>query len=228
MNRDSFYSLKLTNKVFYCKLFAMTTLEYPVNVRTAFITVSNKRGLDKLAGRLHEAGTAIHAYGGTADKIRDAGIPVLEVDELIGLNYLFGKKAETLPRETLASMLARRIRHPWENVQAQGITPVDLVCVGLKTLPKGELSIKNIDRGGVVLLRAALSGNRIPVPYNDKSLIFEALGADAYISETYTEILREKTEVTLNAYREEVVSRLGDAALIDLRMPRQHNVATYN
>ena len=55
-----------------------------LKVKRALISVSEKKGLVSFAKGLHDLGVEIISTGGTARKLKECGIPVLEVSEYTG------------------------------------------------------------------------------------------------------------------------------------------------
>ena len=55
-----------------------------VTIRRALLSVSDKTGVVELASRLHKGGVELVSTGGTAQVLRDAGLPVRDVADLTG------------------------------------------------------------------------------------------------------------------------------------------------
>lgn len=129
----------------------------------ALLSVSDKAGLVEFARRLHEAGGELIASGGTARQLRDAGLPVLSVDEVTGFPQILGGRVKTLHPAIHGGILARRVAHHLEELDAYRIAPIDLVVVNLypfqETVAQPNVTlptaVEEIDIGGVALLRAA-------------------------------------------------------------------------
>ena len=129
----------------------------------ALLSVSDKTGLVEFARRLHEAGGALIASGGTARQLRDAELPVQSVDEVTGFPQILGGRVKTLHPAIHGGILARRVSHHLEELDAYNIMPIDLVVVNLYPFqatvaqPNVTLAtaVEEIDIGGVALLRAA-------------------------------------------------------------------------
>lgn len=129
----------------------------------ALLSVSDKTGLVEFARRLHEAGGALIASGGTARQLRDAALPVQSVDEVTGFPQILGGRVKTLHPAIHGGILARRVPHHLEELDAYNIAPIDLVVVNLypfqQTVAQPNVTlataVEEIDIGGVALLRAA-------------------------------------------------------------------------
>jgi phosphoribosylaminoimidazolecarboxamide formyltransferase/IMP cyclohydrolase len=133
-------------------------------VTRAVISVSEKSGLVPLASTLAAGGTEILSTGGTAEHLRNAGIPVREVRELTGFPEMLGGRVRTLHPLLYGGILAqRRLVSDREEMERFGILPIDLVVVSFypfaETVARPGASeeeiIESIDIGGPSLLRAA-------------------------------------------------------------------------
>ncbi|XP_014674247.1 PREDICTED: bifunctional purine biosynthesis protein PURH-like [Priapulus caudatus] len=62
----------------------------------AVLSVSNKQGLTTFAKQLHDIGFQLVASGGTARAIREAGLPVKNVEEITGAAEMLGGRVKTL------------------------------------------------------------------------------------------------------------------------------------
>ena len=129
----------------------------------ALISVSDKSGLVDFAQRLVAAGGEIIASGGTARKLADAGVPVLQVEDVTGFPEILGGRVKTLHPAIHGGILARRTTQHLDELATHGIRPLDLVVVNLypfqATVAQPNVSVatavEEIDIGGVALLRAA-------------------------------------------------------------------------
>ncbi len=65
-------------------------------VTRALLSVSDKTGLVELARALVEMGIELLSTGGTAAKIRDAGLPVIDVAEYTGFPEMMDGRVKTL------------------------------------------------------------------------------------------------------------------------------------
>ncbi|HET6182568.1 MAG TPA: bifunctional phosphoribosylaminoimidazolecarboxamide formyltransferase/IMP cyclohydrolase [Acetobacteraceae bacterium] len=138
----------------------MTDLIVP---RRALISVSEKRGLADFARQLAARGVEIISTGGSAQAIRDAGIPVLDVAAYSGFPEILDGRVKTLVPAIHGGILARRnVPEHRAQMEAHGIAPIDLVAVNLypfeATVASGAdaaACVENIDIGGPALIRAA-------------------------------------------------------------------------
>src|SRR6266480_517213 len=128
----------------------------------ALLSVSDKRGIVELARELVTLGWEIVSTGGTAETLRQAGVPVIPIDAVTGFPEMMEGRVKTLHPKVHGGLLARR-RHPGDRaaLQQHGITPIDLVAVNLypfrETIAKPDVgfeqAIEQIDIGGPSMLR---------------------------------------------------------------------------
>jgi phosphoribosylaminoimidazolecarboxamide formyltransferase / IMP cyclohydrolase len=142
----------------------------------ALISVSDKRGVVPFAQALVDLGWEIISTGGTAAALREAKVPVLEVEKVTGFPELLDGRVKTLHPAIHAALLARR--HLPEHVAAlkkHGIVPIDLVAVNLypfqATIAREgasmEDALENIDVGGPSMLRSAAKNHEAVLPVVD-------------------------------------------------------------
>ncbi len=135
-----------------------------MKIKRALISVTDKRGLDKLAEKLSEAGVEIIASGGTAETIRKTGIEVTGISELTGFPEMMDGRVKTLHPIIHGGILADRNRKKHlSEAEDMKIGLIDLVVVNLyrfreaaadKDLEEGEI-VEQIDIGGPTLVRSA-------------------------------------------------------------------------
>ena len=75
-------------------------------IRRALVSVYDKTGLEELAQGLHAAGVEIVYTGSTAKKIADAGVPVIEVEQLTGFPEVLEGRVKTLHQRVHSGILA--------------------------------------------------------------------------------------------------------------------------
>jgi len=140
-----------------------TTMADHVKIRRALISVSEKKGLIKLAQLLSKFEIEILSTGGTAKTLRDLNINVKDVSEFTGLAEMLDGRVKTLHPKIHGGILAKRNNksHREALIQHQ-IGAIDLVVVNLYPFEKTVISggefqecIENIDIGGPTLIRAA-------------------------------------------------------------------------
>jgi phosphoribosylaminoimidazolecarboxamide formyltransferase/IMP cyclohydrolase len=134
-----------------------------IPIRRALVSVSDKRDLIELAGRLAAAGVEIVSTGSTASTIAAAGIPVTQVGEVTGYPESLDGRVRTLHPAIHAGLLADlRLESHETELAAQGIAPFELVVSNLypfvETVASGaadDAIIEQIDIGGPALTRAS-------------------------------------------------------------------------
>uniref|UniRef100_A0A8H7XS81 MGS-like domain-containing protein n=1 Tax=Psilocybe cubensis TaxID=181762 RepID=A0A8H7XS81_PSICU len=129
----------------------------------ALLSVYDKTDLLDLAQGLLAAGVRLLGSGGTAKKIRDAGIPIEDVSDITKAPEMLGGRVKTLHPAVHGGILARNIESDEKDLKAQGISPISIVVCNLypftATISKPNCTladaVEEIDIGGVTLLRAA-------------------------------------------------------------------------
>jgi phosphoribosylaminoimidazolecarboxamide formyltransferase / IMP cyclohydrolase len=143
--------------------------EDAVKVRRALISVSDKTGIVDFARGLANLGVEIVSTGGTATALRESGIEVRDVSDLTGSPEILSGRVKTLhPRLHAALLAVRDDPEHMQTLEAEGIDPIDLVCVNLypfeRTVARQGVSeadaIENIDIGGPTMIRAAAKNHR--------------------------------------------------------------------
>lgn len=133
-------------------------------VRRALISVSDKTGLVEFAQELLALEFELLSTGGTAKALRQAGLPVLEVENVTGFPEILDGRVKTLHPKIHGGLLAK-LEEPGHlrTLQDHDIVPIELVCVNLypfqATISKPDFTIdeaiENIDIGGPAMLRSA-------------------------------------------------------------------------
>ena len=135
-----------------------------IRIQRALISVSDKTGLEALACCLHESGTEILSTGGTANFLRERGLPVVDVSEYTGFPEIMDGRVKTLHPKVHGGLLALRDKESHiAQMKAQGIQPIDMVVVNLypfrETAAREGVSfpevIEQIDIGGPGMIRSA-------------------------------------------------------------------------
>jgi phosphoribosylaminoimidazolecarboxamide formyltransferase/IMP cyclohydrolase len=129
----------------------------------AILSVYDKTGAAELARFFTESGMEILSSGGTAARLRAAGLEVTPVDEVSGFPELLDGRVKTLHPAVHAGILARRaVEEDMAALDTHGIAPVDWVAVNLypfaqalEAKERGARLREFIDIGGPTLLRAA-------------------------------------------------------------------------
>jgi phosphoribosylaminoimidazolecarboxamide formyltransferase/IMP cyclohydrolase len=134
-----------------------------VIVKRALLSVSDKTGLEPFARALvNEFGCELLSTGGTAEALRNAGLPVRDVSDITQSPEIMDGRVKTLHPRIHGGLLAR-LPQDEAVLAGQGIEPIDLLCVNLypfaETVAKQGVTdaeaVENIDIGGPAMIRAA-------------------------------------------------------------------------
>ena len=133
-----------------------------ISVRRALISVSNKTGLEAFGCFLAARGVEILSTGGTAQRLREAGVTVVEVSERTGVPEMLDGRVKTLHPAIHGGLLGCRDDPSHvEAMKVHDIWPIDLLVVNLypfaETVAAGAddaACIETIDIGGPALIRA--------------------------------------------------------------------------
>ena len=158
-------------------------------VERALISLTDKSGIEDFAKELADLGIEILSTGGTAAKIREAGIQVMDVSEFTGFPEMLDGRVKTLHPKVHGGILNQRANADHQKQCAEhGLKNIDIIAVNLyafeKTVADPNCSladaIENIDIGGPTMLRASAKN------FNDVTVIVDP--AD------YPQVLKEIKE----------------------------------
>ena len=164
-------------------------------IERALISLTDKSGIEDFARKLEEFGIEILSTGGTAKKMRDAGIEVTDVSDFTGFPEMLDGRVKTLHPLVHGGILNQRDNEQHRNQCAEHkIKNIDLIAVNLyafeKTVADPDCSladaIENIDIGGPTLLRASAKN------FHDVTVI-----VDPYDYELVLDEMREGGNTTL-------------------------------
>jgi phosphoribosylaminoimidazolecarboxamide formyltransferase / IMP cyclohydrolase len=134
------------------------------SIKRALISLTDKSGIETFAAALADSGVELLSTGGTAAKLREAGLAVVDVSAFTGFPEMLDGRVKTLHPKVHGGILHQRSNPDHVNqCRAHDIAPIDLVAVNLYAFQKTvadpgcrlEAAIENIDIGGPTLLRAA-------------------------------------------------------------------------
>ncbi|MFZ0035528.1 MAG: bifunctional phosphoribosylaminoimidazolecarboxamide formyltransferase/IMP cyclohydrolase [Sedimentisphaerales bacterium] len=167
-----------------------------VKIRTALISVSEKKGVVGFAKKLSEMGVKIISTGGTAKKLSEAGISVVGIESVTGFPEMMDGRVKTLHPKIHGALLGLRDKAEHKAaMKKHGIEPIDLVCVNLypfeATIAKAdctlEEAIENIDIGGPSMIRSAAKNHKFVTVVTDAGqydkVIEEMEAKDGAVSE---------------------------------------------
>jgi len=150
----------------------------------ALLSVSDKDGIVEFAQGLERQGWEIISTGGTYKKLNEAGIKVIEIDEVTKFPECFEGRVKTLNPYVHGGILHKR-GDDAHVAQAKelGVEGIDLVCVNLypfkETIERTEdfdEIIENIDIGGPTMVRSAAKN------FNDVLIVTDANDYDSVLS----------------------------------------------
>ncbi|KAF0188124.1 MAG: AICAR transformylase/IMP cyclohydrolase [Desulfobulbaceae bacterium] len=164
-------------------------------ITRALISLTDKSGIEGFARDLAELGVELLSTGGTAKKIREAGIPVKDVSEFTGFPEMLDGRVKTLHPKVHGGILNQRdnAEHQQQCLE-HGLKPIDLIAVNLYAFEKTVAdpsclladAIENIDIGGPTMLRAAAKN------FHDVTVIVDPADYPQVIKE-----IREQGNTTL-------------------------------
>ncbi|MDQ6780579.1 MAG: bifunctional phosphoribosylaminoimidazolecarboxamide formyltransferase/IMP cyclohydrolase [Candidatus Eremiobacteraeota bacterium] len=136
----------------------------PAPSRTALLSLSDRSGLEELAGTLSAQGFRLVATSGTAAALQAAGFACLAVEDVTRFAPILGGRVKTLHPAIFGAILAdtdQPAHHA--DLERHGLSPISVVAVTLypfeQTLARHDAThqqiVEDIDVGGVALLRAA-------------------------------------------------------------------------
>ncbi len=132
------------------------------------LSVYDKTGLIDFARGLAALGWHLLASGGTAKRLSEAGLDVMEVAAYTGSAEILDGRVKTLHPAIHGGILARDLESDRQHLAALGWQPLDMVVVNLypfeQTIQKPAVTlaeaIEQIDIGGVALMRAAAKNHQ--------------------------------------------------------------------
>lgn len=132
-------------------------------MRRALLSVWDKIGIEEFAAGLAQLGFELLSTGGTASKLRDAGLTVTDVSKVTGFPEILGGRVKTLHPAIHAGLLADpSVPEHLDALERLAIGRIEVLAVNLypfsETVAKGaprEEVIEMIDIGGPAMVRAA-------------------------------------------------------------------------
>ena len=192
-------------------------------IARALVSVSDKRGLERLARALVAAGAEILSTGGTAKALADWKIPVTAVSEYTGSPEILDGRVKTLHPKIHGGILGMRgeASHR-EQMQRHGIGPIDMVVVNLYPFeqvtakPKTPFAeaIENIDIGGPSMVRSAAKNHAdvtVVVDPDDYDAVIAELERDGAVSAATNRRLAQKAFAVTARYDGAIADWLGQA-----------------
>jgi len=132
-------------------------------MKTALISVSDKKGIVNFAKGLSKQGIRILSTGGTAKLLKENKIPIKLISDYTNSKEMLDGRVKSLHPKIHAGILAiRKNKIHMQQLKKSQILPIDIVIVNLypfeTTISKNisfKKALENIDIGGPTLIRAA-------------------------------------------------------------------------
>lgn len=162
----------------------------------ALISVSDKTGIVDVAKQLVELGVEIISTGGTYNKLKEEGVPAIEISDITGFPECLDGRVKTLHPNVHAGLLAMRSNpEHMKQLEELNVDTIDFVFVNLypfkQTILKDGVTraeaVENIDIGGPTMIRAAAKN------YQDVAVVVDPADYDKVLGE-----LKEEGEVSLD------------------------------
>ena len=191
------------------------------SIKRVLISVTDKTGIVAFARKLSELSVDIVSTGGTANLLRDTGIPVRDVADVTGFPEMLDGRVKTMHPKITGGILA--IRDNPTHMQALAtheIQAIDMVVVNLYQFEKvaakagaalSEL-MENIDIGGPTMIRSAAKNYQdvavVVSPDDYDAILEEMAGSGGSISsETCWKLARKAFQTTAD-YDRAISTRL--------------------
>lgn len=137
-------------------------------VKRVLASCYNKDGLIDFAKAVGEYGAVFYSTGGTAKKLKEAGLQVIDIADYTGSPEILNGRVKSLHPKVHGGLLAVYGNEGHDkDMETQGIVPFDMVICSLypfdEAVAKGadmDTSIENIDIGGPCMIRAGAKNHR--------------------------------------------------------------------
>lgn len=194
--------------------------------KLALLSVFDKTGIVELAQFLTQQGWQIISSGGTAQLLKEQGLPVIKVSDYTGSPEILGGRVKTLHPKIHGGILARReITSDCEDLLANNINLIDLVVVNLYpfqqtisqpgvTLAQG---IEQIDIGGPTLLRAGAKNFHYVTVLSDPSQYGEFIQRRGHTDQEYRQRLAVAAFRQVQAYDQAIADYLAGTSTYHLQ-----------
>ncbi len=159
-------------------------------MKRALISVFHKEGIVDFASELKKLGWEIISTGGTYKILKEAGIEVIEVDNVTNFPEILDGRVKTLNPYIHGGLLFKRDdKSHVKTIEDMKISPIDMVVNNLypfeETIKKPGVTheeiIENIDIGGPSMIRAAAKN------YNDVTVIVDPSDYEKVLNELKSE-----------------------------------------
>ncbi len=186
-------------------------------MKRVLISVYDKAGIVQFAQGLKDLGWEIISTGGTQATLKEAGIPVIPVEDVTGFPEILDGRVKTLNPYIHGGLLYLRGNEDHKNkIKAMNIRPIDMVVNNLypfeETVNNKNTSheeiIENIDIGGPSMIRAAAKNYgavTVIVDPKDYSLVLNQLETNGHTSLNTRRYLARKV-FNYTAYYDSLIS----------------------
>ena len=162
-----------------------------IEQRYALLSVSDRQGIGELARGLADLRLNLIATGGTAQFIRENGVPCMEVQDITGFPEILDGRVKTLHPNIHGGIAAVRSNPDHlATIHEHGIELIDLVVCNLYPFVQ-KPSIETIDIGGVTLIRAAAKN------YAAVGVVVSPDDYDQVLAEVREDVLSDATRLLL-------------------------------
>jgi phosphoribosylaminoimidazolecarboxamide formyltransferase/IMP cyclohydrolase len=207
--------------------------------RLALLSVYNKAGLIDLARTLvEEFSFDLVSSGGTAQALKEAGLPVTKVADYTGFPEILGGRVKTLHPRIHGGILARRdVNQDLTDLANNQIRPIDLVVVNLypfeETIAQEGVTmsqaIEQIDIGGPAMLRGAAKNFAHLTVLCDPAQYAEYLEELRQHGEAPSMQFRQKCALTgflhTSSYDQAIASYLVQQSALESTLPQQYSLS---
>lgn len=181
-------------------------------MKRALISVYDKTGIVEFSKELVKMGWEIVSTGGTAKKLEEEGIKVIDIYSITNFPECFDGRVKTLHPRIHGGLLALRDNESHiKTMEELSIKPIDIVVNNLypfkQTVLKEGVSheeiIENIDIGGPSMLRAAAKNYRlvtVVVDPRDYDTVIDQLKNNGQVSDETKEYLAAKVFQHTSSY----------------------------
>ena len=192
----------------------------------ALLSVYDKTGVVDFASALHELGWDLLASGGTAQALRDASLPVVDIADVTGYPAILGHRVVTLHPSVHGGILADTTDATHRaDLERHNISPIDLVAVSLYPFDT-KPSIELIDIGGPSLVRGAAKNHARVAVVTDRAQYGEVLAelrASGGLSAGTRQQLAARAFAVTAAYDAQVAAWFARAIGDDAALAAQQN-----
>lgn len=187
-------------------------------MKRALISVFDKEGIVEFATSLKELGWQIISTGGSSKVLKEAGLDILEVEDITNFPEILDGRVKTLNPYIHGGLLYKRDDEAHvKTVENMGIGAIDIVVNNLYPFEETvnregvtqEEIIENIDIGGPSMIRAAAKNYRhvsVVVDPKDYDLVIDELKESNRVSEETNKYLAAKV-FNYTAYYDALIAK---------------------